>query len=341
MAGMLAMNRHDLPRLCRQPGIVRLHGHRGMRGVMAENTLAGFKAAFDLSVQIIELDVMATADDIVVITHDPRLAAHGTRDLAGRWLAADGPAIRSLNYAELAGYDVGASNPASAYGQRWPDQQAHDHQPVPRLADLFALMNSPGKEACWANIEIKSSPLTPHLFAPPDEIARLVTTDILRAGMKDRVLVQSFDWRVLHALKAIAPDLPRSYLSYQPPDGAASDINIYQDSPWMDGLGMDGLGMDGLAMDVPDRADRANSLPDLIAAAGGVHWAPWYLDVTREQIERARAAGLVISVWTVNEPEDINRMIDIGADGIITDYPQRVQQLLLARGWHWIGPDEN
>ena len=94
---------------------IDLHGHRGARGLFPENTLVGFAGALAIGVDALELDVAVTADDVVVVTHDPRLNPDITRTRNGAWLAAPGAAIRSLRAAELAGYDVGRIRPDSAY----------------------------------------------------------------------------------------------------------------------------------------------------------------------------------------------------------------------------------
>src|SRR6516162_10276 len=95
-------------------GRIDLHGHRGARGLFPENTLAGFAGALAIGVDALELDVAMTSDDVVVATHDPRLNPDLTRTRDGAWLAAAGPAIRSLRAADLARYDVGRIRAGSA-----------------------------------------------------------------------------------------------------------------------------------------------------------------------------------------------------------------------------------
>ncbi len=94
---------------------IDLHGHRGARGLFPENTLVGFAGALAIGVDVLELDVAMTADDVVVVTHDPRLNPDITRTRTAPGSTAPGAAIRSLRAAELAGYDVGRIRPDSAY----------------------------------------------------------------------------------------------------------------------------------------------------------------------------------------------------------------------------------
>ena len=334
----MQMHRSDFPALCKAAGIVRLHGHRGQRGLMPENTLPGFAAAFAAGVQIVELDVLVTHDNVPVVTHDPLLAASRTRDASGHWLEKDGPPIISLSYDQLAAYNVGSR--AEQTPDSWPEQARLDSAAIPKLADICALANHPGHQHCWLNIEIKSSPLASHLTPPPEHMARLVIAEILAAGLAGRTLLQSFDWRVLAAAESIAPQIPRSCLSYYPEAGAADEMTIYPGSPWMAGMKLDRVTLDRVTLAGTNRKNAAseaisNSMPRLVRQAGAVHWAPFYQDITARHVAEAQKAGLIVSVWTVNAAEDIVRMIEFGVDGIITDYPGRVQQLLTRRGMSW------
>jgi len=101
-------------------------GHRGARGLMPENTLASFATALSIGVNTIELDVGATRDGVIVVTHNPRLEPVSTRNENGEWLSGTGPAIRTLTLNELQKYDVGRLKPATQYQRRFPDQVAVD-----------------------------------------------------------------------------------------------------------------------------------------------------------------------------------------------------------------------
>src|SRR5580704_4964597 len=83
------------------PPRVDYQGHRGCRGLRPENTLDAFSHALELDVDTLEMDVMLTADDVLVVHHDEHLNPDITRDETGAWLAATGPALRSLTFEQL------------------------------------------------------------------------------------------------------------------------------------------------------------------------------------------------------------------------------------------------
>ena len=301
-------------------GLIHIHGHRGARGVLPENTLESFRFTFDVGVRIVELDVLMTADDVPVITHNPRLLKEMTRDQNGNWLDYE-PWIRELSLAELQRYDVGGLKPGSDYAKRFPDQAFIDGWKIPTLEALCELINAPQYLDVCLNLEIKSNPHLPDATPKPAAYMAKVLEVIQKHNLQERMILQSFDWRVVHESARQAPKIPRSYLCYSPiAGGDPMEVNVSVDSPWMDGFAL---------------ANHDNSLPKLVAAAGGQVWAPYHNDLTAETMAEARECGLMVNVWTVNEPAEIDRVIELGVDGIITDYPGRVQRRLLDHGLSW------
>jgi glycerophosphoryl diester phosphodiesterase len=310
------MSVNALSNLRASPGIIRVHGHRGARGVLPENTMLGFVQTFNAGVQIVELDVLVTADGEAVITHNPALKAASTRDESGEWLPEDGPLIAAVTYDELTRYDVGGLRPQTEYGDLYPDQAFLSGLHVPRLADLCALVARPPYTDRLLNIEIKSDPTLPQATPPIPDLVAATLSPILERGLSNRVILQSFDWRVLHECADQAPHIPRSYLSYLPRPNAPMTVTIYSGSPWMDGL-------------------RGENLPQIIAEDGGSVWSPYFQDLIARDVKVAHDLGLIVNVWTVNEPSNIDQMIALGVDGIISDYPARVQRRLMAHGFRW------
>lgn len=293
-----------------------LQGHRGARGLAPENTLPAFAAALSLGVSTLELDVGVTADGVVVIAHDRRLNPDITRDAAGNWLAHPEPTIRSLSFAQLQGYDVGRIKPGIDYERRYPQQKAMDGVRMPRLADLFAMVEKSGNKSVRFNIETKLSPLAPEEAPDPDAFAGTLLAVVRAAGMESRVTVQSFDWRTLKAVQKLAPAVVTSCLTAQQRwldnIGAGNPAG----SPWVAGYQLKDHG----------------SIPRMVKAAGCGTWSPFMGDIDKARVAEAQALGLTVLPWTVNEPAHLRAVLDLGVDGLITDRPDLARQALAERG---------
>ncbi len=299
--------------LCAPALAFDLQAHRGGRGLAPENTLAAFAHAMDLGVTTLELDIGLTADNVVVISHDTALNPDHTRDAAGAWLSATGPAIRTLTLAQLQTYDVGRLNPSSRYGQPFAGQQPREGERIPTLAALFALAKTRGAASVRFNIETKIDPTRPDDTAAPEPMVRALLAEIDKAGMASRVTVQSFDWRTLSFVGQLAPQLPRAYLT---------SPRTLRDPRWTAGL---------------DAAAVGGSAPQLVKRAAGdakatVTWSPAYADLNADQVAEAHALGLVVLPWTVNQRADMARLVDMRVDGVITDFPDVLRSVMQERG---------
>ena len=289
-----------------------VEGHRGARGLAPENTVAAFTRAVALGVTTLEADLAVTRDDVVVVSHNPRLNPDITRDGSGRWLAAEGPAIRSLTLAELARYDVGRTDPASKYGQGLPSQQPQDGERIPTLDALLALAARSDRPV-RLNIETKISPDQPGDAPPPDEFVALVAARVRAAGLSSRVTLQSFDWRTLVAAQRLAPDLRRACLTQETTGTNNVASRDGRASAWTAGF---------------DLRDAGGSVPRLVKSAGCHVWSPFHRNATPERIAEAHALGLEVLPWTVNDVADMRRLIAAGVDGLISDYPDRLRAVV-------------
>ena len=288
-----------------------LQGHRGARGLAPENTLAAFRTALELGVSTLETDMAVTKDGVVVISHDPFLNPDLTR-LDGQWLATAGPPIRSLSLGELKRYDIGRMNPASKYAQQFPEQKPVDGERFPTLEELFAMA---GPDVRF-NIEIKTDPGKPDLTPDPDRFAELAIAAIRKSKAEARSTIQSFDWRGLLAARRLAPEIATACLSIESPN-FDTVRRANQPSPWLGGL---------------DLAAHGGSLPRLAKAAGCAVWSPFWRNVTAENVKEAQGLGLKVIPWTVNNPADMAQLIDLGVDGLITDYPDQAKPVLATKG---------
>jgi glycerophosphoryl diester phosphodiesterase len=165
------------------------------------------------------------------------------------------------------------------------------------------------------NIETKISPSAPEDTLGPEPFARAVIAEIRRLDIASRATIQSFDWRTLAVAAREAPEIARAYLTIE----RGANETVFKGkgvSPWT-----------GL-----DAAAHGNSTPRLVAAAGGEIWSPFFRDLDAAIVGEAKALGLRVIPWTVNESADIERMLALGVDGLITDYPDRAKAILDARG---------
>jgi glycerophosphoryl diester phosphodiesterase len=161
------------------------------------------------------------------------------------------------------------------------------------------------------DIETKVFPDRPEQTLPPDEFVASLLAVIRGAGMTARVTIQSFDWRTLQIVQRLEPDIRTVYLTTQGRNGG----NV-ADPRWTGGLKL---------ADYP-------SVAHMVKAAGGSVWSPNFNDVDEAAVKNAQRLGLQVIPWTVNAVGDLRRLLDWGVDGIITDYPDRLRELMRERG---------
>ena len=208
-------------------------GHRGARGLMPENTLPGFAAALGIGVTTLELDLAVSGDGEVVVSHNPRLEPSLARDASGEWLQQSSPAINSMSLATVKSYDVGRLNPTHKYARRYPEQQAIDGTSVPTLGEVFDLVNKSANQSVRFNIEVKINPDHPQLTLPPKAFAAAVIEVVRGYHMEARVMLQSFDWRVLHQVQQLAPEIATSYLTADQSWLSNLQVGKSGPSPWL------------------------------------------------------------------------------------------------------------
>ena len=249
------------------PETVKVQGHRGARALRPENTLPAFEYAIAQGVDALELDMAVTRDNVIVVSHDPYLeppVCTGPQPKA---------TIHELTLAEVKKWDCGAQrNPA------FPRQQPVPGTRMPTLDEVFALAP---KGTFLFNIETKSFPDHPELTPAPEEFSRMVLEKIRAHHLESRVILQSFDFRTLHAMKKLAPEIRLAALYSGP----------------------------------------AKSFVEIAREAGAGIISPAFALVTPEQVKASHAAGLEVIPWTPDTPADWDRLIAAGVDSIITDDP--------------------
>ncbi len=254
---------------------------------------------------------------MLVVGHDPRLSGNLARAPDGRFVDGNGPAIFSLTLAELQGYDVGRLRPGSVYAARFPGQIGADGVRMPRLHDVVALAERAGNRRVRFNVELKIDLRDPEATAPPAAFADVLVAFVRERGLGSRVTVQSFDWRSLLRVREVAPEIERSCLTSEQPGEDTVQAGMPGPKPWLGGLDPHAFG---------------GSVPRLVAAAQCQVWSSDFHDLSAERVREAHALGLKVLPWTVNEPAEMERLMDLGVDGIITDYPDRLRAVMAAHG---------
>lgn len=279
-----------------------IHGHRGARAFSPENTLPGFTRALALGVDVIEFDVTLTADGGLILAHDLVVEATAIRDTGP---AADGDPLfpyvgkrwSELTLAQVATLDAGDRRPRAPYQDTFVPVPG---TPVPTLGQACELIEHPVKLA----VEVKTHP------SWPDGDVRRLTEGVLATlaatGRSTRARILAFDWRVLRAAAAADPAVPRVAL--------AKARTWAPGSAWLAGLEPAGY-----------------EVADLVAAARdiGAAWlSPFDSMASAELIAAAHGSCLGVVVWTVNDPARMSELAGLAVDGIVTDRPDLLREVL-------------
>jgi glycerophosphoryl diester phosphodiesterase len=279
--------------------VLEIQGHRGARALFPEDTLEGFLAASQIGVTAFELDVGMTADGVPVVVHDPAVNPDIARDASGAWLNERGPTVWSLTLAELTRYDVGRVRPGSSIAALFPRQRPHDGARIPTLAAVLAALLT-----ARFTIEVKTHPAHPDWTASASALADATMAVVDAAAAADRVTVEAFDWRVQRHIRRSRPDIRLAWLT--------RPETVRDPASWW------------------DLETRGSSVPAVVAAEGGPVWAPDHANLTAAEVDEAHALGLAVLPWTVNQPADMRRLIDWGADGLISDRPDLAMKVAAA-----------
>jgi glycerophosphoryl diester phosphodiesterase len=266
-----------------------LEGHRGCRGNMPENTIPAMIKAIDLGVNTLEMDLVITADKKVVVSHEPYFNHEITT-------LPDGDTIDSkdewkyniyhMTYDSVKLYDVGMKP-----HPRFPLQQKmRIYKPL--FSDLIdsveAYCERTNHQLVNYNIEIKSLDSSDNLYHPaPEEYVDLVMKVVNDKKIARRVILQSFDVRSLRVASKKYPGIKLSYLV---------DIGTK----------------------IPE-----NNFEKLLGFHSDII-SPDYSLVTKHTIRMLHDQGILVIPWTVDDLETAKKLYEMGVDGIITDYPDRV-----------------
>lgn len=265
-------------------------GHRGARGLIPENTIESMKQAIDDGANFIELDIQFSKDNKVLVAHDATI----NREIT---LMPDGSKIPDtsefvlyqMNYEDIKKFDVG-TKPHPHFPQQ-KNQRAY----IPLFSELIDSVETYISEKnippVIYNIEIKASPEKDGYFQPkPRDLIRMVMEVVQNKGLEpERYQIQSFDVRQIQEVHENYPYVVTGFLT----------------------------------------GNKNKSLDENLKELGYMPqvYSPNFQLATPELIEKVHSYGMKFVPWTVNEQEDMKRLISWGVDGIITDYPHLLQGL--------------
>jgi glycerophosphoryl diester phosphodiesterase len=269
-------------------------GHRGARGLYPENSINGMLLALDYGVRTLEMDVVITADNRVVLSHEPFLSHLICLDAEGNPISTHNEKmynIYEMTYDSLAQCDCG-----SVIHPDFPEQQ-HEFVVKPLLTDVIEAVkrycDTSGIEMPFFNIEIKSNPAVDLIFHPgPPDYVRTVLDVVRENGIESQTILQSFDPRPLRIINGRYPEITTSWL--------------IEDQTTVDST-LDVLGF----------------RPDILS--------PQHVWLDTSFVNAAHRDSMRVIPWTVNDQMRASELIEMGVDGIITDYPDRISAATLGK----------
>lgn len=262
-------------------------GHRGSRGLMPENTIEAMYEALRYPVTTLEFDVVISKDKKVVVSHEPWMNPVICKHPEGKEYKEKEINLYKMDYSEILRFDCG-----SLPHPRFPDQKKMSVG-KPKLAtlleDIEKVLKKENRKVLY-NIELKSDAADEKLgFQPPvAEFSDLVVAEIRSFLKDDRYVLQSFDVRILKYLHGKYPEITLSYLVEEK------------------------VG--------PDQVKKKLGFVPQI-------FSPDFTLLSYDEVPQYHAQGMRIIPWTVNTKEDMKRLIGMGVDGIITDYPNLIPEV--------------
>ena len=268
-----------------------VQGHRGCRGHMPENTIPGFLAALLMGVTTLEMDVVITKDNQVILSHEPFMSRKICLDADGNKIPQSEEKnhnIYEMTYEQVQGYDCGSIRQTDFEVQKL--MQVHK----PLLSDMIRMVEgftkAQGLPEVAYNIETKCTDIGDGVYHPvPGEFVSLLLQVINEQGISDRAIIQSFDPRTINAVHDQQPNIKTAFL--------VSNQLAYRHN-----------------------LQRLDYTPTI--------FSPNNIFLTVGMIEFMHAEGIQVIPWTVNDVKKMESLIEMGVDGIITDYPDRLSELV-------------
>ena len=300
---VMATLRYDKPAAPKKPQamseepkyIVEVEAHRGGMGLYPEETLAAMLNAVNLGVNTLEMDLCVSKDKQVMLSHDLYFHPRYSTRPDGTSVEVGDPKVflYEMPYSEIVRWDVGMK-----YNPSWPEKICMPAA-KPLAADVIAAVEAYTKEnghyPMHYDIEIKSDPSGEGgeegvNWPEYHEFADLCMQVLDAAGLGDRLVIQCFDERVLNYLHEKYPGHTLAYLV----EGYETDFDQYM--------------------------SLLDFTPEWLSAP--------HENVDADLVAKARARGMKVNTWTVDDRDEMRRLIGLGVDAIITNYPDRLLEVV-------------
>ncbi|MFD0538410.1 glycerophosphodiester phosphodiesterase family protein [Actinomadura luteofluorescens] len=293
-----------------------------------EESLEGFGKAMRLGVSTLELDTHVTRDAKVVVNHDRQISAQKCRDTAPATPGDPmypyvGKYIKDLTLAQIKTMDCGYQQLPG-----FPEQEVVRGFRMVELRDVLDLVKRYRAKQVKLNIETKVEAGAPEQTAPREVFVRRVFEEIRASGIERQVTVQSFDWGALERMHRLAPGRPLVALT----NYDFLQVGRPGASPWLGGLDVDDYGGDFVRAAAAVPGVTALSPNYGFPQSGKVGDPGFRFYPDRSMVSRAHARGLKVVPWTCDDPATVEALMDMGVDGVITNYPDRVRQIMADRG---------
>jgi glycerophosphoryl diester phosphodiesterase len=310
-------------------GAFDLQAHRGGAGLRPENTLNSFGNAMRMGVTTLELDVQITEDQVAVVTHDRQVSGAKCKDTApvtpgDLEFPYAGKFVKTLTLAQIKTLDCGSPPPQGPLTDLF---ETAPGSRMPTLAQVLRLVKRYGFKG-KLNIETKVEAGAPNETAPREQFVQITARELRAAHMLDQVTIQSFDWGTLMRWREVEPRLPIV---------ALTNFDFLQTgqpgaSPWLGGIDIDDFGGDPIKA-IQSFGAAAFSPVHGFPQGGKVTDPDYRPYVTKAMVDEAHAAGIEVIPWTIDDPATLEKLIDDGVDGIITNRPDTLREILRARGF--------
>ena len=305
-----------------------VQAHRGGLGLTTESTPQAFAKALSTGVTTLELDTQVTEDERVVVTHDRQVSPQKCADTAPAFAGdPEFPYVRDyvkdLTLAQLQTLDCGFQQLPGH-----PSQERVAGARIVELHEVFDLVKDRNARQVTLNIETKVEAGAPEQTAPRELFVRRVHEEIEASGLQKQVTVQSFDWGALREMHRLAPTRPLVALT----NHDFLQVDKPGASPWLGGIDADDFGGDFVAAAAAIEGVTALSPNYGFPQSGKVGDPGFRFYPSEQMVADAHARGLEVVPWTCDDPATMEALLDMGVDGIITDYPDRLRAVMAERG---------